>query len=410
MAPCVSASDWVNFRGDNCAAYVSQGWCSAGIIQLSEFTGSIFGWPERACCACGRQSWLRSTAAKEASAVEHAFFSATHALDATDASLLRYYESNLRALPHVTAWLLVFAGDEQSADPVVSGLVANQRSWQEEHRLPVCIWGMADIRRVFPRVHASVQRSKQYGSLELLAREKLGAYMRFYYYFHTSLVIWNVTHGQAYPRLRYFWRLEVDVLYAGINLLAGMIDRPRGSGHEEFDLLLPDISFRTATTTMMKAWKPAGDKYYPHWHIAEGRGTLEPLPLSEAILHNVPHESHAYALVCAGRFSVNFLRLMSAKWQAGVIGYEEILLPTTCIMEPNCTVAPFGARAKIGVKHIRYRPDHPCEKFLDAYQANEGELWHPVKNRSCFVAKLQMQQQKHEEQFAGRLAGVSLVR
>ena len=50
-----------------------------------------------------------------------------------------------------------------------------------------------------------------------------------------------------------------------------------------------------------------------------------------------------------------------------------------------------GARAKIGVRHIRYRPEYDCEDFLAAWRLGTTELWHPIKNRSCYVSALQVE-------------------
>ena len=233
--------------------------------------------------------------------------------------------------------------------------------------------------------------------------------MLFSQYFHTALLIWNATHGHAYPQLQYYWRLETDVLYASTQSIAGLVIRPMHSAHAAWDLLLPDISFRNSEKSVMGAHRSADDTNYPHWLIAEGVGArAATLPREEAILRGVPMGSQAYALVCVGRFSHRFLRLMNDRWRGGTIGYEEILLPTTCAVEDavagtrasqgrrRCLMSPFGAKAKIGVRHVRYRPAYTCAEFLRAYQADSNELWHPIKNRSCFAQFVERQRQKIE--------------
>jgi hypothetical protein len=236
-------------------------------------------------------------------------------------------------------------------------------------------------------VHASLERSARNGTLELVARRKWPAHIRLYYFFHTSLLLWNATFGHAYPHAEYLWRLEIDVLYAGARSVAALLERPMHSMHASWDVLLPDLTYRDANFSVMGAY--TGEKNYPHWEIADGRHAIaSPLPPQEAILAGVPHDHQLAALVSVGRYSTSFLRLMRDKWDAGIIGYEEILLPTTCQTALQCKLAPFGTKAKVGVRHIRYRPAYSCEQFLEAHIADAGELWHPVKNRSCFASWL----------------------
>lgn len=383
--------------------------------RLSRDGGSVFGWPERACCVCGRAGWLRSNAAREAEAVRQVVFIATHAVDEQDAVILQHYAKSVRQMPDVALWLLLF--DNGVAD--VERYAAEVRSSESMHGLPVGLWGEGDVRRLYPRMHTSLQRSARNGSIELMGRSRHGprnrgempTYLRYYYFFHTSLLVWHAVHGHAFPHLKFVWRLEMDVLYAGSRSIGGLVSQPMRSAHAEWDLLLPDISFRDTDKSVMGAHRDTDDKSYPHWRIAEGVGALASrLPDEEAILRGVPRKQQAFALVCAGRFSMAFMRLMDARWKRGVIGYEEVLLPTTCATRAaafaeapgagaapagsqhetdTCTMAPLGARAKIGVRRIRYRPEYVCEDFLAAWRLGTTELWHPIKNRSCYVRALQ---------------------
>lgn len=382
---CVDVPGWSNLRDHSCSDYAANGWCTAG--RQVQQGGSIFGWPERACCVCGRAEWLSSQNRRRAIAVEQVVFVATHAVDASDAVLLRHYSDVLRPLVKVEGWLLLYA-DEHTGQSVA------HHSGREDHGMQVCQWGNADVRRVFPRVADSLQRSAHNGSIELLLRDHLPTYLPLYYFFHTSLLIWNATHGHAYPRLQYFWRLELDVLFAGSNSLADMVMRPLQSAHAAWDVLLPDVMFRNREKSEMGSHARSGDNVYPHWLIAEGNRTKAELSPQESILRGIPQAHQASALVCVGRFSSNFLRIMERKWLAGVIGYEEILLPTSCISARDCEVAPFGLRAKIGVRHIRFRPTFDCNDFLQALRAETGELWHPVKNRSCYTELLEQRRQQ----------------
>jgi len=302
--------------------------------------------------------------------------------------ILRHYKQALTALPFAQPWVLFYA------EANVTGALQEQLRRQQQHGLPVCVWGDADIARVFPQIAHSLLISNQSGTIDLERRERLPHYLALYHFFHSSLLVWNATHGHAYPAARYFWRLEIDVLYSDVGSLATMIQRPMRSSHAHFDLLLPDVTMRNENLTMMGGHARNADDSYPHWLLAEGKGTngrhskMELAP-QEDILSQVPRHLQAYALVCVGRFSSIFLRdIMGPLWHRGTIGYEEILLPTTCFQNDDCTLAPFGSRAKIGVKHIRFRPSFACQEFLEARRANTSELWHPIKNRTCFAEAL----------------------
>lgn len=179
--PCVDAPGWRNFRGDSCHAYSIQQRCLDG--HLLSDGGSIYGWPQRACCACGRALWLQSEAAHSLSAVRQAIFIATHAVDETDSIILRHYANSLKQLPEATLWLLLFAGSQDAG-----AKATEQYRWQLVHGLPVCVWGDDDVRRVYPTLHGSLERSARNGSLELLFRKQRtkAAYLQYYYVRATS--------------------------------------------------------------------------------------------------------------------------------------------------------------------------------------------------------------------------------
>ena len=59
MAACVDVPRWANFRQDTCAKYASTGLCAGGRVVDANASGSVFGYPERACCACGRSETMR---------------------------------------------------------------------------------------------------------------------------------------------------------------------------------------------------------------------------------------------------------------------------------------------------------------------------------------------------------------
>ena len=55
-------------------------------------------------------------------------------------------------------------------------------------------------------------------------------------------------------------------------------------------------------------------------HTNEGRAMVADLHWRDLV----------FSLVSIGRYSSRFLSSMAERWEAGIIGYEEILLPVTC--------------------------------------------------------------------------------
>ena len=169
--------------------------------------------------------------------------------------------------------------------------------------------------------------------------------------------------GHHYPRLQYVG-VEPDVLYSGAwgNLFARFDGTP-------VDLLLPHtITYGT-------------EARYPHWELS-----------AESWRH-LPRSNWAYSLVSVGRYSLNFLALLAARWRRGELGYEEVFLLNTCVLAaPACTYRTFSnqrtdmnvgkrraqAHSHVG-DHFRYRPQWECAEFLHNYTAGRatGELWHP---------------------------------
>ena len=65
MAACVDVPRWANFRQDTCAKYASTGLCAGGRVVDANASGSVFGYPERACCACGRSETMQRAEAND---------------------------------------------------------------------------------------------------------------------------------------------------------------------------------------------------------------------------------------------------------------------------------------------------------------------------------------------------------
>lgn len=326
---CVDSRGWLNFLGLTCAQYELHGWCQGG-VALNR-SGDVFGYPERSCCACGRQA-----SEPDVSRVEQIVLLATHAISREDARLWGQYASELLAQPSLRAhaWLLLFRG-KVSRSP--SDLVL--RRWRSLGGF-VCPWSERDVFSLFPRLPHAIRSSR---ALNRTRRAHEPAYISHYFWFHASLALWRRWHGEAYAGVRFFWRLEPDVLFSG--KIGTLIRWSAEIG--AVDVLLPRL-YRNDM--------PSFAHFVRDWERFAG------LPLS----------GRAWSLVCFGRFSARFLSLMEHLWSRGTIGYEEQFLPAACLMAPNCTIAHIGSGLAngtgmiIGASRVRYRPSWSCDDFLTA--------------------------------------------
>lgn len=97
----------------------------------------------------------------------------------------------------------------------------------------------------------------------------------------------------ADTNLRYWWRVEPDVLFSGS--WASLI---RFTDKHYADLLLPHL--------MSQEDEPR----YPHWLR------------NRHLLRRTPRKEWVYSLVSVGRYSLRFMRMMTEKWASGVAGCE----------------------------------------------------------------------------------------
>ena len=303
-------------------------------------------------------------------AVQQLLFVAVHADDditEVDKRLVRHYTRELEPIATVARLVLMMYRPPHAADP--SSLRHEQ--WRTEMDGPTCVWRRRDVFHTFPRLRRSIRQSDvmrkyiKYGEPQ---------YIQDYFWFHASLLVWYGWHGQAFPAVRYFWRLEADVLYSGS--LRALL-----TWQDTSDVVLPGLRTEAAM--------PAN---------------FGPFHRDPRLLASVAPEHRLWGLVAVGRYSLSFLRLMERKWSAGVIGYEEVLLPTACAnatRDGSCTLLTLsptyhyygrhsvggGSRrnAGPGASHVRFRPEWSCDAFVAARHRGVPEFWHPVKRRECYA-------------------------
>lgn len=375
---CVDAPGWRNFWQLDCAAYRSLGYCRGGALVNASAGGTLFGSPELACCGCRSNGPRRASQALELPETNgvvprQRLFFATHAVDATDARLLRHYQRDLSRLPHTQLWLLHYvegAGSRDDDDPSVPPSRATVGALRRLG-LRTCLWRQRDLFRVFPRMEAALRSSAGYARTSVMVRR--------YYFFTASLLVWNATFGHALPT-DLWWRIEPDVLYSG--RLSALVVRSLQAFPRDVDLLLPNI--RPANrNNPSRTWQLSSSD--SQWHA------------NRELLAGVDERHWLHSLVAIGRYSSRFLRAMAARWGAGVVGYEEILLPLTCstLGEPHCRMASWQEgdwrtwREGGGERpHLHHANASGCAEFLEARVRASNALWHPVKNRSCLVSWL----------------------
>ena len=97
---------------------------------------------------------------------------------------------------------------------------------------------------------------------------------------------------------------------------------------------------------------------------------------------------------------------MATKWAQGLVGYEEILLPTVCLNTTTCKLSQFSGWDSVAANHVKYRVMDPspsgvpgpryweCSEYMQARSTKGGtlDLWHPVKDKSCLFAKTGLEQ------------------
>lgn len=271
----------------------------------------------------GRRGWRRIDDARisQADKVEEIVFYATGTVGRTDRRLLPHLRRQLEGGEtfgvHAQLWLLLFV--MPSFDESQSSSASNLG--------PAFLWSERALQQELPALAAAFNRS-----VLTLTTENDQNHAR-YYYFHTSLLLWHRVCGHDYPRLRYVWRIEPDVVYSGS--LAMLL---RLSARTVADLLLPVYWSRDDTT-----------RKYIHWNITERSGQLSRVPVAKRV----------WSLVSISRLSTRFLTQWLARgWSADgsaassvpeagerQLVYEEIAMPLSCVMSDGCVLAGHHAKS-----------------------------------------------------------------
>lgn len=348
--PCTSTAGWLNAFSLDCAAYETRGWCASGAVRNDSASGPLFAMPEVHCCACSMDVASKRPPVKHGSRVHQLVFLASHVVDASVTTTLAGLTHDLQRMPspHLPV-LLLFQSEQQQLSLPDSTTVEHWRSLGTE----VCPWSLAQIFQLFPRLEGAFRSSRRVALAQ-------ADYLQHYFLFHTSLALWLHLYGHAYPWLRHLWRVEPDVALVGHGGWTALLMR---AGKLSTDVLLPHLTSESMSDA----------SYDTHWQLNRG------------FTHHVPREQRAWSLVSVGRYSRAFLLdIMWPQWEAGVLAYEEIFLPTSCLAHRgNCTIRDFGSL--VDARHVRYRPNWNCAPLLQQLVSGVKDLalWHPVKDADC---------------------------
>ncbi|KAL1530209.1 hypothetical protein AB1Y20_001124 [Prymnesium parvum] len=163
-------------------------------------------------------------------------------------------------------------------------------------------WGDHAVLQAFPLLARVVNVTSTWPRFPGEAAPPSDVNLRRYYWFHTSLIVWNASFGALYPNASYWWRVELDVI--AFPSWGAVLEQHR---HQVQDVLLPKVISYTQHVQ------------YPHWKS------------NMRFLGQVSEEQWVYSLVSVGRYSQRFMRYMRSRWELGEAWYEEIWLPTACL-------------------------------------------------------------------------------
>lgn len=169
------------------------------------------------------------------------------------------------------------------------------------------VYGEQAVWQLYPRLGDTMKTHPE----KRVVHDPKNSYLGYYYWFHAALPLWNTRYGRCFPKLKYIWRMEMDVLWTGtFDTLISLASEDTRS-----DVLLP------FTWTENKTFATRGYFFFR----------------AQPFLDSMPADIHVYSYVAVGRYSTKFLfNTMHSLWSAGVAGYEEILIPSACLNTSGC--------------------------------------------------------------------------
>jgi hypothetical protein len=293
--------------------------------------------------------------------------------DRADAQLLEMSVRELLHMPSTGVWLSLYSVGYENVSRVRLAGSSSPQSNAAGTCTGTCadgiyVWGEKAIWKRYPRL-AEALKTHPYMQREV-------SYLQKYYWFHAALNLWFAAFGACSPHVRYIWRLETDVVWTGsLDQLILL------SNDDTADVLLPP-TFAEGKSRLARGY----------YHFGY-----------QTFLKDVPMDKHVFALVCVGRYSKHFLtNVMDNRWSQGIGGYEEVLLPTTCLNTTGCRLSQFSGWTNVAGNHVRFRVNDPsptggptprkweCKEYLDSRKLKGGtlDLWHPVKDRGCIFEYL----------------------
>ena len=149
--------------------------------------------------------------------------------DIADAKLLELYVRELIGQPSTGVWLMLYReGYDRFTRVRMSDSATDSTN---SSCLGFCAdgviaWGEHAVWKEYPRLAVALTQHPH-------VRKEIW-YLQKYYWFHSALGVWLRNYGVCYPRLKYLWRLETDVLWTGtIDQLVSL------AGNDHADVLLP---------------------------------------------------------------------------------------------------------------------------------------------------------------------------
>lgn len=229
-------------------------------------------------------------------------------MDHRDLALYRLYSRELQSQPKTSFWAILLHSGYDKMSRVQLTLTKADKCCQACAE-NIIAYGEQAVWRMYPRLGEAVKAHPDIQEWE--SRGQDYKYIGFYHWFHASMAMWYAHYGNCFHELKYVWRLEPDVLWTGtIDTLISLASEDTTS-----DVLLP------TTWTENKSFSARKYQFF----------------LTQPFLKFVADDCHVYTYVSVGRYSTKFLfEIMDRLWKDGVVGYEEVFLPSACLNTSGC--------------------------------------------------------------------------